>query len=106
MTWEKGNGDVIELRNRNIASAPSKQKPIVEQRKYHVEEPNSTHIEYEVFDETLEKGETLDKFIHKDSPFRRAKNQIINEPNPPLPDYIKPPYLLNKKKPKREMEVG
>ncbi|XP_050890825.1 uncharacterized protein LOC127096274 [Lathyrus oleraceus] len=86
--------------------APSKQKPIVEQSKNHVEEPKSTPIEDEVSDETLKKWETLDKLIDKDSPFQRTKNQIINEPNPPLPDYIKPPYPSNKKKPKREIEVG
>lgn len=33
------------------------------------------------------------------------KNQILNEPNPSLPDYIKLMYPLNKKNPKREMEV-
>lgn len=52
------------------------------------------------------KGETLHKFIDKDSPFRRTKKQIINEPNPDLPDYIKPPYPLIKKKPNRKLEVG
>lgn len=105
VTQEKGNYDVIELRSYTIPSASSKQKPIVEQRKDNVEEPNSTPIEDEVSDETLEKGETLDKAIDKDSPFRRTKNQIINEPNLPLLDYMKPSYSLNKKKPKREMEV-
>lgn len=60
----------------------------------------------EVSNETLRRGETLDKFIDKDSSFRRTKNQIINEPTPLLSDYIKPPYPLSKKRPKREMEVG
>lgn len=27
-----------------------------------------------------------------------TKNKILNEPNPPLPDYIKPPYPIIKKK--------
>lgn len=55
---------------------------------------------------TIVGGETLDKFIDKDSPFRRTKNQIINELTSDLPDYIKPPYPFIKKKPKRDMEVG
>lgn len=70
------------------------------------EEPKSSPTEDGVSSETLERGETLDKFTNKDSPFRRTKNQNLNEPNPPLLDYTKPSYPLNKKKPRREMEVG
>lgn len=69
-----GNCDTVELRNRIIPSAPSKHKQIVEKNNEQVEEPKSAPIEDEVYNETLEKGETLDKFIDKDSPFRRIKS--------------------------------
>lgn len=68
-------------------------------------EPNYTPTEDEFSSRTLEKGETLDKFIDKESHFRRTKKKILNELTPPLSDYIKPFYPLNKKNPKREMEV-
>lgn len=45
------------------------------------EEPKSQPLEDEVSSETIERGETLDKFIDKDSPFRRKKNKSsINQP--------------------------
>ncbi|XP_050920394.1 uncharacterized protein LOC127138032 [Lathyrus oleraceus] len=106
VTHERGNRNEIELRNHIISSAPSKQKQIVEKNNEQIEEPKSTPIKDEVSNETLEKWETLVKLIDKDSPFRRSKNQILNEPNPHLSDYIRPPYHLNKKKPKIKMEVG
>ncbi|XP_050887131.1 uncharacterized protein LOC127092322 [Lathyrus oleraceus] len=106
MTYERGNCDAIELMNLTILSAPSKYKQITEKRNEKVVEPKSTPTEDEVSNKTLEKGETLDKLIDKDSPFQRTKNQILNEPNPHLLDYIKALYSLNKKKQKREMEVG
>lgn len=34
------------------------------------------------------------------------KKQILNELNPELPDYMKPPYPILKKKSNIEMEVG
>lgn len=106
MTQERGNCDAIELMNRTILSTPSKYKQIIEKRNEKVMEPKSTPTEDEVSNKTLEKGETLYKLIDKDSPFQRTKNPILNEPNPNLPDYIKALYSLNKKKQKREMEVG
>lgn len=60
--------------------------------------------EEDVSSETIVREETLEKFIDKDSPFRRTK-KIINEPNPYLPNYIKPHYPIIKKKLKREMEM-
>lgn len=52
------------------------------------------------------RGGTLDKLIDRDSPLRITKNQILNEPSPKLPYYIKTPYHIIKKKPKIEMKVG
>lgn len=105
-TYEMGNRDAIELRNRTIPSVPSKHKQIIEKEQWPVEEPKSKPTKNEVYNKTLKEGETLDKFINKDSPFRRIKSQILNESNPHLPDYIKPSYPLNKKNPKIEVEVG
>lgn len=51
------------------------------------------------------RGDTLDKLIDKNSPLRRTKNQILNEPNHDLSYYVKPPYPILKKKPKKKMEV-
>lgn len=48
---------------------------------------------------------TLDKFIDKNSPCKRTKEKILNEPNPPSPDYIKPPHLIIKKKMVHEDEA-
>ena len=45
-----------------------------------------------------ERWVTIDQLIDKNSPWRRTKNQILNEPNPYLPDYIKPLYLIIEKK--------
>lgn len=70
------------------------------------EETKTKPIEEEVSSEAIMRGETLDKFIDKDSPFRRTKQQITNEPTPDLPDYIKQRYPYIKKKLKREIEVG
>lgn len=45
------------------------------------------------------KGCTLDQFIDKNSPWRREKKQILNDPNPVLPGYIKALYpFLQKNK--------
>ena len=52
-----------------------------------------------------ERGVTLDYFIDKNSPWKRTKDQIMNEPNPTLPDYIKPPYPIIKKKLVQEDEA-
>lgn len=35
-----------------------------------------------------------------------TKNKILNEPNPPLPDYKKPRYPIIKKKVVHEDEAG
>lgn len=43
------------------------------------------------------KGYTFDQFIDKNSLLKRTKKQILNESNPKLPDYIKPPYPIFKK---------
>lgn len=37
---------------------------------------------------------------------RRTKKQILNEPNPELLYYVKPPYPILKKKPNKEKEGG
>lgn len=105
---ERESCDATKLINRTIPSFQKEntQKKIVEKCSEREEEPKSIPIDKEVSRENYEEGEAVDKFIAKDSPFRRTKNQIVNEPNPPLPDHIKPPYPLNKKKPKRELEVG
>ncbi|XP_050909933.1 uncharacterized protein LOC127123788 [Lathyrus oleraceus] len=50
-------------------------------------------------------GATIEQLIDKNSSWRRTKKQILNYPNPELPDYIKPPYLIIKKKPLQEDEV-
>lgn len=52
------------------------------------------------------KGLTLETFLDKDSPSIRNKKKIVNEPNSDPPDYVKTPYPILKKKPKKEMEVG
>lgn len=51
------------------------------------------------------RGDTLDKLIDINSPLRKTKKQIMNEPNPKLFDYIKTPYPVLKKKSKKEIEV-
>lgn len=105
---ERGDCDAIELRNHTVPFVPSmnKQKRIMEQSSEKDEETKTKPTEEGVSRETIVRGDKLDKFIDKDSPFRRTKQQIINEPNPDLPNYIKPPNPFIKKKPKREMEVG
>lgn len=78
LAHERKDCDAIELRNHTISSAPSgnNRENIVEHNNEKDEEPNSTPTKDEVSRETLEKGETFDKFIDKYSPFRRKK------PNP------------------------
>lgn len=51
-------------------------------------------------------GDTLDTLIDNDLPLKRTKQQIINDPSPELPNYIKPLYPINKKKLKRQIEAG
>lgn len=51
------------------------------------------------------KGVTLDYFIGKNSPWKRTKDQMLNEQNPPLPDYLKLPYPIIKRKPVNEDEA-
>lgn len=46
------------------------------------EETKTKPTEEEVSRETIVRGDTLDKFIDKDSRFRRTKQQIINETTP------------------------
>lgn len=58
----------------------------------------------EIGDEEV-RGDTIDKFIYKNSPLKRTKKQILNEPNPELLDYITPSYPILKMKPKLEMKV-
>ncbi|XP_050908489.1 uncharacterized protein LOC127122147 [Lathyrus oleraceus] len=41
---------------------------------------------------------TIDKIIDENSPWRRTKKLILNEPNPYLSNYIKPLYSIIKKK--------
>ncbi|XP_050877805.1 uncharacterized protein LOC127081603 [Lathyrus oleraceus] len=53
-----------------------------------------------------ERGFTLDYFINKNSPRKRTKDQIMNEPNPLLPNYIKLPYPIIKKRLVQEDEEG
>lgn len=53
-----------------------------------------------------ERGFTLDQLIDKISHWRRTKKHILNDPNPKLPYYIKPPYSLIKKKPVQDDEAG
>lgn len=43
-------------------------------------------------------GVTIDELINKNSPYRRTKKQVLSEPNPELPEYIKPLYPIVKKK--------
>lgn len=104
---ERENCDAVELRNHTFPSFSvwTSRNKIVEQSSEKNEKPKP-NLEDKVSSETIVRGKTLDKFIDKDSPFRRTNNQIINEPTLKLPDYIKPPYPFIKKKLKREMEVG
>ncbi|XP_050919368.1 uncharacterized protein LOC127136901 [Lathyrus oleraceus] len=55
--------------------------------------------------EKEERRVTLDQLIDKNSPWRRTEKQILTELNPPLPDYIKPPFLIIKKKLVQEDEA-
>lgn len=105
---EKEVCDATKLRNRTIpyVQKENTEKKRMEKSSEREENPKSIATDEEVSRENYERGEPLDKLIDKDSPFRRTKNQIINEPNPHFPDYIKPPYPLSKKKSKRELEVG
>lgn len=52
------------------------------------------------------RGYTLDQFIDKNPLFKIMKKQILTKPNNELPYYIKPPYLILKRKQKKEMQVG
>lgn len=45
------------------------------------------------------KGVTIEQLIDKKSSWRRTKKKILNELNPELPNYVKPPYPFIKKKP-------
>lgn len=49
---------------------------------------------------------TLDQLIDKNSPLRRAKKQVLSDPNPEWPDYIKPLYHITKTKLVHENEAG
>lgn len=51
------------------------------------------------------RGVTLDHFFDKKSTWRRMKKQILTEPNPHLPDYIKPPFPIIKNKLVQEDEA-
>lgn len=74
---------------------------IIEKDKYEIDkEDNKNQGEQE------ERGFTLDQIIDKNSPWRRMKKQILTEPNPPLQDYVKPMYLIIKKKLVQDDEVG
>lgn len=44
-----------------------------------------------------EKGVIIEKLIDKNSHWRRTKKQIMNDPNPKLPDYVKLTYPIIKK---------
>lgn len=48
--------------------------------------------------EEQERGVALYHLIDKNYPWKRTKDQTLNEPNPSLPDYIKLPYPITKKK--------
>lgn len=52
-----------------------------------------------------ERGVTIEQLLDKNSPWIRAKNKILNQPNPELPNYIKPPYPIIKKKHLKEDEA-
>ncbi|XP_050909913.1 uncharacterized protein LOC127123760 [Lathyrus oleraceus] len=52
-----------------------------------------------------ERGVTFDQLIDENRPWRRTKKQILTEPNPSLPDYIKPSFPIIKKKPIQEDEA-
>lgn len=53
-----------------------------------------------------EKGVTIDQLIDTNSLWRRTKKQVLSDPNPELPDYVKPPYPIFKKKLVHEDEAG
>lgn len=55
--------------------------------------------ESEKIGEDIVKGYTLGELIDGNSPLRRTKKQIMNEPNLKLPYYMKLPYHILKKKP-------
>ncbi|XP_050875549.1 uncharacterized protein LOC127079170 [Lathyrus oleraceus] len=57
-------------------------------------------------DDKGERGFTLDQLIDKNPPWRRTKKQILNDPNPEFPYYIKPPYPIIKKKLDQDDEAG
>lgn len=105
---ERESCDTIELRNKTIISVQKEnnEKKRLEKSSEREENLKATATDEEVSRENSKGGKTFDKFIDKDLPFRRTKNHIINEPNPLFSDYIKPPYPLKKKKPKRELKVG
>ena len=42
----------------------------------------------------------------RNSPLKKIKKQILKEPNPELPYYVKPPYPILKKKLNNEKEDG
>lgn len=52
------------------------------------------------------RGHTLNQFIDRYSPLRKTKDQILDNLKPPLPDYVKPPYHVVKKKQKHDMKIG
>lgn len=50
-------------------------------------------------------GVTIYQLIDENSPWIRTKKQVLNDPNPKLSYYIKPPYLIIKKKPIQDGEA-
>lgn len=54
----------------------------------------------------IERGLAIGQLIDKNYPWRRTKKKILNDFNPYLPDYTKPPYPIIKKKPIHEDEAG
>lgn len=106
----------IEWRNRVVScelinSKEKKELSKVQNKKGRVvvEKEVKKNFEGEKSEHTSEdedKGYTLNRFIGKNSPFKRAKKHTLNEPNPELPDYIKPSYPILKKTPKKEKEMS
>lgn len=73
------------------------EEDLIEEEKLGAEKDDSKN-----HSDQVEKEFTIGQLIDKNSPWRRTKKKILNEPNPELSDYIKPPYPIIKKKPLQE----
>ncbi|XP_050892563.1 uncharacterized protein LOC127098101 [Lathyrus oleraceus] len=85
---KKGENEIVE-------------EDLIEKEEVRIEKKESNNL-----GDQEEKGVTIEQLKDKISPWRRTKKKILNDLNPELSYYIKPPYPIIKKKPVHENEAG